>query len=230
MARQPPVRPSELQTSDDQSAEPPPVPPDRLKTLADGVFAIAMTVLVLQLSVPAATEGTRLGKLLSELWPELLMYALSFLVLGVYWLIHHIIFNEIVRSDSTLVWLNIVFLMLAALIPFSTALIGEHGAETATALFYGGNLLALFLIGWATWTYASSGRSNLSSDVDEAVIRGGRAMGVVYATAFAVSLGLAFISPMASMIIYGIIVVVFIGFTMFGRDEAVVLWPRRPTA
>jgi uncharacterized membrane protein len=202
----------------------PPPPPDRLNTLADGVFAIAMTVLVLQLGVPVATGDDRLGDLLLGLWPDLLMYALSFLVLGVFWLVHHMIFRVIVGSDSTLVWLNIVFLMFAALIPFATALIGEHGAETGTALFYGGNMLALFFIGWAMWIYGTSDRANLSSELDRGVVRGARTMGLIYFAVFAVPLGLAFVSPVVSMVIYGLIVVVFIGFTLIGRDEAITIW------
>jgi len=84
------------------SAAPPPTEPQpprpvgtqRLVALADGVFAIAMTLLVLELSVPVVSEeGEGLGERLSEMWPEFLMYALGFLVLGVYWLIHHMIFD-----------------------------------------------------------------------------------------------------------------------------------------
>ncbi len=202
----------------------PPPPPDRLNTLADGVFAIAMTVLVLQLGVPVATGDDQLGDLLLGLWPELLMYALSFLVLGIFWLVHHMIFSVIVGSNSTLVWLNIVFLMFAALIPFATALIGEHGAETGTALFYGANMLALFFIGWVMWTYSTSDRAGLTNDVDRDLVRGGRIMGLIYFAVFAAPLGLAFISPTVSMVIYGFIVVVFISFTMTGRDEAVTIW------
>ena len=206
------------------------VAPDRLNTLADGVFAIVMTLLVFKLGVPAAQSGKELSQLLGDMWPEFLMYALSFMVLGIFWLVHHMIFSVIVRSDSTLVWLNIVFLMFAALIPFSTALIGEHGATTITALFYGSNMLALFFMGWATWTYVTSGRSNLASDLDEAAVRGVKTMGLVYFAAFTVPLALAFISPIVSMIIYGLIVLVFIGFTVLGRGEAIVVWPPRFTA
>ena len=201
------------------------VDPDEIvNALADGVFAIVMTLLVFDLGVPLATADRDLGDQLGEMWPEFLMYALSFLVLGVYWLVHNMIFDAIERSDTTLVWLNILYLMFAAFVPFSTALVGEHGAETVTALFYGANLLLLFFMGWSMWTYATSGAPNVGTHIDVALARAGRRMGLAYFGVFAVPLALAFVSPMASMIIYGLIVVAFIGFTVIGRGELVVLW------
>jgi uncharacterized membrane protein len=205
--------------------EPPPVPPDRLSTLADGVFAIAMTLLVLGLSVPIVTAD-ELTEALSEMWPEFLMYALSFLVLGVYWLIHHMIYDAIDRYDPTLAWLNIVYLMFAALIPFSTALIVEHGALTITALLYGLNMLALFFTAWAMWTYATTNRRLVASHIDDGTAHGGRTMGLVYFAVLAVSIALAFVSPTASMVVYAAIVMAFIGFTVVGRWEAVTVWPK----
>lgn len=220
-----PFRPT---TPDTEAAEPELIPPDRLNTLADGVFAIAMTLLVLELGVPVATaDNGELTELLVEMLPEFLIYGLSFLVLGVFWLVHSMIFEAIERSDTTLVWLNIVYLMFVALIPFSTALIGEQGAMTATALFYGANMLVLFFLGWATWSYATSGQLNVAGNVDPELVRGVKTMGLVYFGVFAVPLVLAFISPASSMIIYAIIVMAFIGFTVIGRGEAVTVWRMR---
>ncbi len=208
-----------------ETAEPP-IPPDRLNTLADGVFAIAMTLLVLELGVPAVTAG-ELAAALGEMWPEFLMYALSFLVLGMYWLMHHMIYDSIVRYDPTLVWLNIIYLLFAALIPFSTALIVEHGALTATALAYGLNMLAVFFMGWAMWSYATANHRLVSRQLEEAVVRGGRTMGLLYLAVLAVPLVLAFVSPVASMVVYAAVVSAFIGFTIVGRWEAVTIWRGR---
>lgn len=201
--------------------------PQRLNALADGVFAIAMTLLVLELSVPViAEEDAALGELLLAMWPEFLMYVLGFMVLGVYWLIHHMIFDAIERYDTTLAWLNIVFLMFSALIPFSTALVVEHGATTATALAFGLNMLALFLMGWAMWTYATT-RGHLTGDrVDPDLAHGVRVMGLVYFVTLLASLPLAFVAPLASMVVYAVIVVAFIVFTVAGRWETVTVWRR----
>jgi uncharacterized membrane protein len=210
--------------AEDVSLEAPPVPPDRLNTLADGVFAIAMTLLVLKLGVPVATAEDDLGARIADMWPDFLMYGLSFLVLGVFWLVHHMIFDVIERSDTKLVWLNILFLMFGSLIPFSTALIGEHEATTITALFYGLNMLVMFFMGWSIWVYATSGEPNVAVHAQADWARGVSTMGLIYFAGFSVPLALAFISPIASMIIYGVIVLVFIGFTVVGKGDAVLVW------
>ena len=100
---------------------------DRLETLADGVFAIAMTILVFEITVPdlATGELDQLGSKLLALWPKLLAYVISFIVLGIFWIGHHNQFAFIRRANRTFLWLNIVFLMLIAFIPFSAALLGR---------------------------------------------------------------------------------------------------------
>lgn len=204
-----------------------PVTPVRLTTLADGVFAIAMTLLVLELSVPLVASD-ELSAELGGMWPEFLMYGLSFLVLGVYWLIHHMIYDAIERYSPTLAWLNIGYLMFAALVPFSTALVVEHGAVTITALLYGLNMLMLFVLGWAMWTYATANHRLVSDDIDDTTVRGARVMGLVYFAVLTVPLGLAFVAPLASMVVYAAVVAAFIGFTIVGRWETVTVWSGRP--
>jgi len=98
--------------------------PNRLEFLTDGVFAIVMTLLVLEITLPEITQPTlqaELPRKLLELWPKLYHYAIGFITLGVFWGYHHLLFHSIKRSDMTLVWLNIVFLMFVALIPFSVS-------------------------------------------------------------------------------------------------------------
>jgi len=211
----------------EQEAASPPVSAQRLTALADGVFSIAMTLLVLELAVPVVTAD-ELAEALAEMWPELTMYVLSFLVLGVYWLIHHMIYDGIVRYDPTLVWLNIAYLMFAALVPFSTALVVEYGAITPTAVAYGVNLLLLFVMGWAMWTYATTGHRLVREDADDELAHGARTMGIAYSVTLLIAVAMAFIGPVASMIVYAAIVAAFIGFTIAGRWEAVTIW-RRPS-
>jgi uncharacterized membrane protein len=219
----------ESPTPREHRQEPRPIAPDRLSTLADGVFAIAMTLLVLELGVPAVSAA-EVADALAEMWPEFLMYSLSFLVLGLYWLMHHMIFDSILRYDATLAWLNVVFLMFAALVPFSTALIVEHGVVTATAVFYGLDMLAMFFMGWAMWTYATAHHRLVADDLDERLVRGASRMGLLYCVVLAVPLGLAFISPVAAMVVYGAVVSAFIGFTAAGRWETVTVWRGRSQA
>lgn len=200
---------------------------DRLVTLTDGVFAIAMTILVLELGVPVA-EGTlsdgNLGEMLLEMWPEFAIYGLSFLVLGMFWLMHHAIFDSVVHYDFTLQWLNVAFLMFAALIPFSSALFGEHGATRVTSLVYGLNMLAIVLANWSMWIYSATGHRLVNPDLDPALIRGPSLMGGVYTAALLIPIGLSFVSPFVSFMLYGMIVFGFFLATVSGRWEVAMVW------
>ena len=164
--------------------EAPVISPERLKALADGVFAIVMTLLVLQLGVPVAkglSKETELLRELGKLWPEFLIYVLSFMILGVFWVMHHAVFSVVRMYDTTLVWLNILFLMFVSLIPFSTALAGKNGFVTVTAVIYGVNMLLIFNLGWATWAFITGKRKLADKSIDPIVVRGGNRMGLFYA-------------------------------------------------
>jgi len=104
--------------------------PNRLEFLTDGVFAIVMTLLVLEISIPEIAHPSlqvELPRRLLELWPKLYSYLLSFFVLGTLWTLHHRSFHSIKRSDNVLLWLNIFFLMFVALMPFTTSIVGNYG-------------------------------------------------------------------------------------------------------
>ena len=203
-------------------------PPDRLKALADGVFAIVMTLLVLELGVEEIAKTSANKELvhgLLEMWPRFLIYGLSFLILGIFWIIHHVLFDAIKRSDTPLIWLNILFLMFVTLIPFSTSLFGKFGAKQITALIYGINMLFLFNLGWAIWVYATDKNRLVDRDLDPSIIRGGSLMGFVYAVIMIPAIGISFIKPIVSFYIYIFIVVAFIISTALGRGEIAMSMP-----
>jgi uncharacterized membrane protein len=205
--------------------------PERLQTLADGVFAIVMTLLVLELGVEGIAKtanNTGVVHGLLEMWPKFLIYGLSFLILGIFWVIHHILFDAIRLYDTTLIWLNILFLMFVALIPFSTALFGEYGAMQITALIYGFNMLLIFNSGWAIWAYVTGKRRLVDEDLDSALVRGGSLMGLVYTIIMLSAISISFVNPVISFFIYGFIVVAFIIFTALGRQEIVLSVPTAP--
>lgn len=198
----------------------------RLETLADGVFAIVMTLLVLELGVPAITgaDNAALTGALAGMWPEFLIYALSFMVLGVYWLMHKMIFDVIIGADPPLVWLNILFLMTVGLIPFSTALVGEHGDLPITAFAYGINLLLAFGAAWAIWAQATRGRRLVDASLEAVVIRGAHRMGFVYFTVLAGTSVMGLFAPLAAFITYAAFIGLIILMTMVGRWEDVMIW------
>src|SRR6266487_2297011 len=117
---------------------------ERLIFLSDGVFAIAITLLVLDITplIPAHLSQTELSGLLlsSELWRPIATYALSFIILSVYWTTHQRIFHYIKRSDNVLTWLNVFFLLCIAFLPVPTKVLGLQGDQQAAVVFYVGSL------------------------------------------------------------------------------------------
>ncbi len=202
--------------------------PERLRALADGVFAIVMTLLVLELSVPVVKGSSGDSELLhklAEIWPEFLIYGLSFMILGVFWVIHHSLYADVKRYDTTLVWLNIVFLMFVSLIPFSTALVGKNGFITVTAVIYGINMLLLFNLGWSTFAFTTGKRRLVGDDYDPKVVRGGKLMGLVYTLIMVPAIAIAFVNPKASFMIYALFVLAFILITILGKGEVAMIMP-----
>lgn len=206
----------------------PAISPERLKTLADGVFAIVMTLLVLELGVEGIARTSINHELIQgllEMWPKFLIYGMSFLILGVFWVIHHAIFDAVKRYDTTLIWINILFLMFVSLIPFSTSLIGKFGALPITALIYGINMLLLFDLGWALWGYITGKKRLVEKDIDPALVKGANLMGLIYTLIMLPAIGISFVNPAVSFLIYGLIVLIFIISTALGKGEVAMSFP-----
>ena len=127
--------------------------PDRMKTLTDGVFAIAMTVMALQLA-EAVVPNAGLAELWAELWPRLIAYVLSFLILGLFWAGHHFTLERLAATDRVHLWLNLVFLMFIAAIPFPAALVGSYIDEWFAIAAYGANLTLAAVALEISWWYA----------------------------------------------------------------------------
>ena len=131
---------------------------DRLAALSDGVFSVAMTLLVLDLRAPAAevihSEHDLLAAL-AALGPRLVTYMMSFLTLGIFWLGQQAQLDRLVRSDRDLAWLHIAFLFAVTLVPFSTGLLAEFMSLRSALLVYWGNILLLGVVLYLTWGHAS---------------------------------------------------------------------------
>jgi TMEM175 potassium channel family protein len=103
-----------------------------------------MTLLVLEIAVPQLTNSEvaagELPKQLLKLWPLIMSYGMSFIILGFFWIYHHILFHYIKRVDRIFVWLTVFYLMFVAFIPFSTALLGEYHDQQISVVIYGINI------------------------------------------------------------------------------------------
>jgi uncharacterized membrane protein len=145
------------------------LPLGRLEAFSDGVFAIAITLLVLELAVPEDSADHLLRAILDE-WPSLLAYLTSFLTIGVIWLQHSAITGALKAADATLYRLNLLVLLLASFIPFPTKLVAEfgrdHDAERVAVVFYGLVLLALALTMTAFVRYAAEHRRLVKDEVE----------------------------------------------------------------
>lgn len=129
---------------------------ERLAALSDGVFAVAMTLLVLDLHAPATdaihSEHDLLAALLA-LSPRLLVYMMSFLTLGIFWVGQQTQLNLLARSDRDLAWIHLGFLFAVSLMPFSTALMAGFIAYRSALLLYWANILLLGALLFASWRY-----------------------------------------------------------------------------
>jgi uncharacterized membrane protein len=172
---------------------------DRIVFFSDAVFAIAITILVLDIRVPDSLSPTELPAEVLSLWPKYLSYVISFLVLAIYWQAHHRVFKPIRGYDGTLLWLNFLFLMAVAFLPFPTSLLGEYGGQQVSVAVYATNAaVASLLLSAISW-YAVSGHRLVAEDLDEEEARLRWLQGLAVPVVFLASIGVSFLSPMAAM-------------------------------
>lgn len=142
----------------------------RIEAFSDGVIAIAITLLVLEIGVPEA-DFENLWRGILEQWPSYLAYATSFLTIGGIWLAHHGIFRRLAFADARIMRLNLLLLMAVAFLPFPTKLMAEAirdpEAEQAAVIFYGLNLLVISALVWALWAWAARERTLLRPEVTD---------------------------------------------------------------
>jgi uncharacterized membrane protein len=185
----------------------------RIEALSDGVFAIAMTLLVLDLHVPtpaAVASAGGVAPALAGLWPAFLTYGVSFALLGVYWVGHHVTFHFIRQTDRNLLWINILFLMCIAFVPFSTALLAQYRNEQSVQAVYGCSVIATGLALWAHWRYATGGRRLVDPDLAPGVVADGTRRILLAPAAYLLSIGVSFVSPGASLLVFVLVPALYI--------------------
>lgn len=167
---------------------------DRLGAFSDGVFAIAITLLVLPLTEAEIGDGD-VGAALAALLPRMLTFALSFAVIGRYWVLHHGALSRMARVDGRLLALNLVFLFCVVFLPFPTSLLGEHGDSTPAVALYAGNLIVAASTSTLLWAYAVRHDLTVSAERSSTALRAKVVNGLAAVVAFVPSLPLAFVSP-----------------------------------
>lgn len=189
----------------------------RIEAFSDGVFAIAITLLVIEIGVPHLKEGSgrTLLEALVELWPSYLGYAISFLQIGVIWANHHNRFRFIGRSDHVLLFLNILFLMCVAFIPFPTALLAEYlegsdAQRTLAGAVYAGTLLATAIFFTLLWLYAAANYRLVHRNLDPSLLRAMTRRYVAGTVAYLLAFLLAFVNVAASLILLVVLALIFV--------------------
>jgi uncharacterized membrane protein len=166
----------------------------RLETLSDAIFAVAMTILVLDLKVPTLPHDAtslHLWAALVMLWPKVGAFIISFLFLAKTWDVHRLVFHAVDRVNYTFSVLNLMLLMSCCLLPFSTSLVSEHSHLTIAAWIYIANMISLPTLNYMLWEYATRGQRLARSDVSAAVIEwfnnNHRVVIAVYSVAFPIA-------------------------------------------
>src|SRR6478672_1111096 len=179
----------------------------RLETFSDGVFAIAATLLILDINLSG--NGTVAHQLLNA-WPSYAAYGISFATLGIVWVNHHTVFTQIGRVDRTFLFINVLFLMVVAFTPFPTRVLAEHLREgsKAAAFAYGLTYTAMAVCyGWL-WFYAATNRRLLVDDADPRLVSG-------ISRSFAPGSVVYLLATLSSLISADLAVVLYAGIALF---------------
>jgi len=196
----------------------------RMEAFSDGVFAIAITLLVLEIAVPAATEK-HIGHALLEQWPIYLAYFVSFASIGNAWLNHSLITEYLNRTDSILLRLNLLLLLFVSILPFPTKMISTYlhnvTAERVSVVLYGCNLLAIAGLTGVIWHYAVS-EQLVRRDADDDELRALAGKIDPSLISYAVAIGVGLLFPRA-----GVALFLAIAVYLLIPYRAIIRWFRR---
>jgi uncharacterized membrane protein len=205
--------------------------PGRIEALTDGVFAIAMTIIVLELSVPYLLASSPPGEhptSFLEMWDEFYIYVVGFITLGIYWILHRYMFFFIQRSDGVLIWLNILFLMLASMVPFSTKVLSANevllpraqSESNAATAFFAVTTMATILMLLVIWRYATRGYRLVDPDIDERIIPALTRVILIGVTINAIGVAVSYVFPWAGLLSFVAMAFMIID-TAYGRYRPV---------
>jgi uncharacterized membrane protein len=186
------------------------VGPGRLHALIDGVFAIAITLLVLDL--PRPHDSTRLAHDLLQEWPSYAAYLVTFATVGILWIEHHGMMSAVVRINRRFLELTLLFLLFVSILPWPTALAAEYadrGSQATTAaVLYAATMMLLGLSFGLGWRYLSK-HAELVAEPARGALHAATVRGAIGGVAYALAIAVAFVSPWASFAIDGAIAVYF---------------------
>jgi len=195
---------------------------NRIEAFSDGVFAIVITLLVLEIKVPElsghAVDGELLRALIA-LWPKFASFIISFVVVGVYWVAHHYAFHHIKHADRSLIWINNLFLLCVVFIPFPTALLGTYIGDRVAVIAYGLTLIVVGLSLGVLWWYGEYHQRTIGQHIDPAMIRHARRLIWTPPFCYVLAIVVAFVYTPAALVIYALIPLLYIVPTPYLRTS-----------
>jgi uncharacterized membrane protein len=181
----------------------------RIETLVDGVFAIALTLLVLNIDVPnivGSVTDPVLWQYLVNLSGQLWIYAFSFLLLSSFWRVNHQQFFFIKEADSNLSWITVIWLMFIALVPFSTNFVSSYGSHSIPMFFFNLNMLIIGIFYILIWEYVSK-KNYFYENADKKQLKSIKRMNYILPIVALIAIGITFIKPSWSPYSYFLIII-----------------------
>jgi uncharacterized membrane protein len=185
---------------------------ERIVFFSDAVIAIVSTILVIELALPdlsTAELANQLPEILISLLPKFMSYFLSFMIIGSFWVRHHMIFSYIKKYDYRLIWLNIFFLACLALVPFATGVLGATVFIATSVIFYSGVVASASIIFLIMWVYASRGYRLVAPSVSKKSIQYEERRSVLTTTSFLLAIPAALIDVRLSIVVWAITPLLF---------------------
>lgn len=179
----------------------------RIEALSDGIFAIAMTLLILSVDLPNKSNfvgdpDSGIMHIIKKQSQEFFNYALSFILLANFWVIQHLQFHFFQKTNTAHLWINIFLLMFVTLVPYTTSLVGDYSNDTMAELLFSVNMLAIGIIFVINWSYASKNHRLLHASCTHHQIMLSKQRGMVIPIVSLVAMALAFIKPVISSYVF----------------------------
>jgi uncharacterized membrane protein len=185
--------------------------PDRVLTFTDGVFAIVITILVLDLKVPDLGSGQSLADSLEEMRPTFVSFVISFLIVGMYWAWHRSTFAQVRYIDTSVLWINLLYLLAVSLIPFAASVLGDYPDEAAALHLYGVVLIAATLVRILLFWYLGRHATLLWQDSTEKSRRLGFSLAAAPLVVYVVAMLVADALPTLSLVLYFAVPLLYLG-------------------
>lgn len=177
------------------------MPPHRISALVDSVFAIVMTILVLEIKLPRDTTTYRdfsIQSFLTGYYQDILLYMVVFVTLGYLWHLHHDQSSYIARTDRNYLWISIITLMFVALIPFSSSVVNRFADDWLAEVFLATNMLLVGMCNYMNWAYATKSHRLVNEDVPGPLIKAEKMRLMIFPVVSAIAILASFVYPVCA--------------------------------